>query len=339
MMATDQLFVSPLAPLLLALGAAVLCAALIAVLFPLLRRYALARPNARSSHRVPTPQGGGIAIVAATLVIALLSPLAGGPVVPLAVLGAALLLALVGAWDDLRPMGVAPRLALQALAVAAVLASLPADLRVVPALPVVAERALEALALLWFVNLTNFMDGLDWLTVVEMLPLHAVLAVLVLTDAAAPDILPVALGLAGALAGFAPFNRPVAKLFMGDVGSLPIGLLTGWALLMLAGDGHLAAALLLPLYYLVDATLTLVLRLRRGEKVWQAHRSHFYQRATDNGFTVLQVVAWVAGLNLLLAALALVSVRTVSPLADFALLLIGLGAVALLLRLFARPRA
>ena len=94
-----------------------------------------------------------------------------------------------------------------------------------------------------------------------------------------------ALALLGALIGFAPFNRPVARLFLGDVGSLPLGLVAGWLLALLADKGHLAAALLLPLYYLADATITLLRRLARGERVWQAHRTHFYQRATDNGFT------------------------------------------------------
>ena len=78
----------------------------------------------------------------------------------------------------------------------------------------------------------------------------------------------------------------MARLFLGDVGSLPIGLLLGWLMLMLAGRGNLAAAVLLPLYYLADATLTLIRRLAHGEPVWQAHRTHFYQRATDGGFSV-----------------------------------------------------
>ena len=99
----------------------------------------------------------------------------------------------------------------------------------------------------------------------------------------------VAAALCGALLGFAPFNKPVARLFLGDVGSLPIGLLVGWLLLQLAGTGALAAAILLPLYYLADATITLLRRLARGEKVWEAHRSHFYQQATDNGFSALAV--------------------------------------------------
>ena len=108
--------------------------------------------------------------------------------------------------------------------------------------------------------------------------------------------------------GFAPFNKPVAKLFLGDVGSLPIGLLLGWLLLMLAGKGHWAAALLLPLYYLADATLTLIRRIVAGEPFWQAHRSHFYQRATDVGFTVNSIVARVFATNLALVGLALVTV-------------------------------
>ena len=93
----------------------------------------------------------------------------------------------------------------------------------------------------------------------------------------------VAVALCGAMLGFAPFNKPVAKIFLGDVGSLPIGLLLFWLLLLLAGSGHLAAAMLLPLYYLADTTITLLRRLIAGEPVTQAHRKHFYQRALDGG--------------------------------------------------------
>ncbi len=89
----------------------------------------------------------------------------------------------------------------------------------------------------------------------------------------------------------------MAKIFLGDVGSLPIGLLLGWCLLQLAYGQQFAAALLLPLYYLADATVTLLRRMIRREPFWAAHRSHFYQRATDNGFTVLRVVSEVFALN------------------------------------------
>ncbi|MEW6639752.1 MAG: glycosyl transferase [Pseudomonadota bacterium] len=315
--------------------------ALIVVLRPLLVRYALARPNARSSHRIPTPQGGGIAVIAAAIAgVALAAPwgLPGelGPVA--VVLGAAVLLAVVGAVDDLRPIPVLPRLVLQAAAVAAVLAALPGGLRILPPCPLWLERAVLLLGLLWFVNLTNFMDGLDWMTVAEMLPVTAALALFALAGTAPSETLPVMLALAGALIGFAPFNRPVARLFLGDVGSLPLGLIVGWGLIQLAGRGHLAAALLLPLYYLADATLTLGLRLSRGEKVWEAHRSHFYQRATDNGFAVIAVVGHVFVLNLVLVALAALSLAWPSALAGAGLVAVGAAAVAFVLVRFARPR-
>jgi len=117
-----------------------------------------------------------------------------------------------------------------------------------------------------------------------------------------------AAALLGAILGFAPFNKPVARIFLGDVGSLPMGLLLGWLLLQVAEKGHLAAALILPLYYLADASITLARRVAAGEEFWRAHRKHFYQRAIDRGLGVLQVVGRVFGVNLALAALALSTV-------------------------------
>ena len=139
---------------------------------------------------------------------------------------------------------------------------------------------------MWFVNLVNFMDGIDWMTVAEAVPITGAIVVLGLAGIVPSLATLVALALLGAILGFAPFNRPVARLFLGDVGSLPIGLVLGWLLLLLAASGHLAAALLLPLYYLADASITLLLRIARREAVWQAHRSHFYQRAVAGGLTV-----------------------------------------------------
>jgi UDP-N-acetylmuramyl pentapeptide phosphotransferase/UDP-N-acetylglucosamine-1-phosphate transferase len=146
------------------------------------------------------------------------------------------------------------------------------------------------------------------------------------------------LGLAGALLGFAPFNRPVARLFLGDVGSLPIGLLSGWCLLELACRQHVAAALLLPLYYLADATITLFRRVAAGERFWDAHRSHFYQRATDNGWSVKQVVTRVFLLNLLLAGLAAISVAARATVVDVMMLALGgVGVSAALVRFSRSP--
>ena len=121
------------------------------------------------------------------------------------------------------------------------------------------------LAGLWFVNLVNFMDGIDWMTAAEVVPIAAALVAIGYLGALPPE----AFRGAGARRRddwFAWFNRPVARLFLGDVGSLPIGLLLGWLLVLLAGGGNFAAALLLPLYYLADATITLLRRLAGGER-------------------------------------------------------------------------
>ncbi|KIZ41556.1 MULTISPECIES: glycosyltransferase family 4 protein [Rhodopseudomonas] len=321
--------------------AAILCAVATWALMPLLARYALARPNARSSHRSPTPQGAGIAVILSTLtvaggVIAVTSPVAAG--LPTMLFVATVVIALVGAVDDIRPIPVMPRLALQALAVGAVLLTIPGELRLLPVAPLWIERGVLFLAGLWFVNLVNFMDGLDWMTVAEIAPVTGALVVLGLFGALPPAATIVAAALCGAMLAFAPFNRPVAKVFLGDVGSLPIGLLVGWCLLELALRQNFAAALLLPLYYLADASLTLLRRLKNREAVWLAHRSHFYQRATDNGFSVRQVAGRVLTTNLVLAILAGLSVMLGSGLADLILLGCGAATVAILLVQFATPR-
>ena len=324
-----------------AIVAALVCVVLIVVLNPLLHRYALAKPNARSSHRTPTPQGGGIAVLAATIVATALGlfSLAFSLATPLvAAFAAALVMACVGAADDIRPLGVAPRLVLQTLAVTAVIFALPSDLHVIGFLPVWIERLLLVIGGLWFVNLVNFMDGIDWMTAAEIVPISAALVALGCAGALGRDGIAVALALGGAMIGFAYFNRPAAKLFLGDVGSLPIGLLTGWLLVLLAGGGHLTAALLLPLYYLADATLTLLRRLSNGERVWQAHRTHYYQRATDRGFSVTEIVARVFAVNLALGALAVATAMADSLLADFAALALGAALVGWLLYSFTRKR-
>jgi UDP-N-acetylmuramyl pentapeptide phosphotransferase/UDP-N-acetylglucosamine-1-phosphate transferase len=343
--ATSNLIISmshfELAITAVGIAAATLCAALTPILRPLLVRYALARPNARSSHVVPTPQGAGIAVIGATLLvagIAILSVLVAQPVALWAVFGATVGIAVIGAADDLRPISVAPRLVMQAAAVGAVLFAIPADLRIVHDCPIWLERSLLLLAALWFVNLVNFMDGLDWMTVVEVVPITGALVVIGLSGGLPPSATFVAAALGGATIGFAPFNRPVARVFLGDVGSLPIGLLLGWCFLELAFRQHLAAAILLPLYYLADASITLLRRLAKREAVWLAHRSHFYQRATDNGFTVMQVVGRVFVLNIGLAILAGLSIYLDSTGTDLGLLALGTAAVAVVLRQFSTPQ-
>ena len=323
-------------------AAGLLSAGLTWAIRPLLRQYALARPNARSSHRVPTPQGAGIAVVAATLLVAGLIAALRNPAqasIPVALLAAAPFIAMVGFADDVRSIPVLPRLMLQALAVGAIVFSAPSDLHIVPAAPLWIERSLLLLAGVWFVNVVNFMDGLDWMTAAEVVPIAGAMIAMGWFREFPGPVNIVAAALFGAMLGFAPFNRPVAKVFLGDVGSLPIGLLRGWCLLQLGYSQEFTAALLLPMYYLADATVTLLRRLLRGEQFWTAHRSHFYQRATDNGFTVMAVVSEVFLLNAGLAVLAIASTMTASTAIRLCLLLLGGAATALIMYRFSRRAA
>ncbi len=325
--------------------AAALCAGALVLLLPWLKSYALVRPVDRSSHREPTPQGGGLGVILSTFAAAwfaagVTGTLPQGALAQLSTLTAAVaLLTLVGLLDDMHGLSPGPRLFAQCLAVGLLVATLPIDMRLFSPLPLWVERLCLVVVGVWFVNLVNFMDGIDWMTVVEAVPITAAIALLGLAGVISPLATPVALALLGAMLGFAPFNRPVARLFLGDVGSLPIGLVLGWLLLLLAASGQLAAALLLPLYYLADATITLALRIGRREAVWQAHRSHFYQRAIAGGLTVPGVVARVFGTNIALAALAMLSVVAGNTLTSLLCSIGGAVLVGSLLAHFAKRLA
>jgi UDP-N-acetylmuramyl pentapeptide phosphotransferase/UDP-N-acetylglucosamine-1-phosphate transferase len=331
--------VTPLV-LLIALCVSVLVTAMAChLLRPLLKRYALARPNARSSHKAPTPQGGGIAlligmIAALGAALAIAMPARASEIV--LVMGAAMALGIVGAVDDIRPLSPALRLGLQALCVAIVVAFLPPpDL---PFLPPQLEKSFAVLAGVWFVNLTNFMDGLDWITVAGFAPFAGFVALMGLSGVLPTEPALIGAALLGALLGFAPVNRPVARLFLGDVGALSIGLIGAYLLYRVAGTAGVIPALILPLYHVADATLTLLRRLFKGERVWEAHRTHAYQRATDHGFSVMSVSLHVFTLNFLLCGLAFAALKSAKLTTQLGCLGLGFGLTLLLIGRFSRRR-
>ncbi|MEX0759607.1 MAG: glycosyltransferase family 4 protein [Tistlia sp.] len=302
----------------------------------------LDRPNERSSHTAPTPRGGGLSVVGALLVgwpLLVWQATAAAleaALVPafLAVYAGALALAAVSFVDDVATLGAGPRLAVQVLAVAAALAFLSEagfGLVFQGLLPPWLDRLLAAVAWLWFVNLYNFMDGIDGITGVESASLGIGLA---LVFALGGALLPAGLALlvAAAALGFLVWNWQPARIFMGDVGSVPIGFLLGWLLLLAAAEGQWAAALILPGYYWADATLTLLRRALRGERVWRAHREHFYQRAVQRGLDHAQVARRVALAGAGLVVLALLA----GPLGAPAVLAGAVLLVGLLLRVLAR---
>jgi UDP-N-acetylmuramyl pentapeptide phosphotransferase/UDP-N-acetylglucosamine-1-phosphate transferase len=302
----------------------------------LVNRSVLDHPNARSSHAVPTPRGGGIALVAVLLCawghVGLLVPEVAAPL--FTVLAAAGVLAAVSWRDDVGGLSPLPRLAVQVAAVAAGLAALPPEPVFQGLLPTWADRVAAGLAWLWFVNLYNFMDGIDGLAGVETAAIGLGVALIAVLGDVGPDVAVYGIALAAAALGFLHWNWQPARIFLGDVGSVPVGFLGGWLLLTLAAAGHWAPALLLPLYYLGDATITLARRLFAGARIWEAHRSHFYQRATTRAGTHAGAVRRVARANVALVLAAAVVARA-PGLAAWALIF-GVAVVALLLYTFVR---
>jgi UDP-N-acetylmuramyl pentapeptide phosphotransferase/UDP-N-acetylglucosamine-1-phosphate transferase len=292
----------------LAAAAAAVCGIATGALIPLLRRRnMLDRPNERSSHAVPTPRGGGIAVIG-TVLLAWLGLAATGRVegaIWLVCLAAGALGAVC--WiDDVHGLSPATRLLAQGAAVAIGLLVLPAP---VNGLTEWFGSTVYDLAVgfvwLWWVNAFNFMDGIDGIAGGEAAAISGGLIVLgAVGTTLDPSVALLGAAILGAALGFLAWNWSPARIFLGDVGSAPLGYLTGFLLAGLASAGRWKAALILPLYFLADTTITLGRRLLRGETVWQAHRQHLYQQAVSRGLNHGGVVRRVIAADLLLIACA-----------------------------------
>jgi UDP-N-acetylmuramyl pentapeptide phosphotransferase/UDP-N-acetylglucosamine-1-phosphate transferase len=278
-------------------------------LLPLFANYAMARPNARSSHKVPTPQGAGIVIIiiwaALLLLLAIGVDLGSYVLSTIALTAGAWGLMLLGWRDDLVPLSAQLRLGVQALCAALVLVMMPSEWRVLgEAVPLMLERVIALIAMLWIINLTNFIDGMDTITISWMLPLLTGSAWM-----ASIGHIPVVAGLValilmGAMLGFWPLNRSPARLFLGDAGALPLGLIAAWLLYIIASEVSITAAMLMGAYPIFDATLTLARRIKRGAKLSEAHRDHLYQHLLDASFPAQWISVAIALAQTLTMALA-----------------------------------
>lgn len=278
-----------------------------------LRRYALARslmdiPNARSSHSVPTPRGGGVAIVLSFLLALPLLAAMGLLAWPLAwaLLGAGAAVAVLGFLDDHGH--IAARWRLLGHFAAAIWALF--WLGGLPPLTLLGfsvdldwlGHGLAAVYLVWLLNLYNFMDGIDGIASVEAICVclgGALLYWLVMPNDAAGMLL--CLLLAAAVIGFLFWNFPPARIFMGDAGSGFLGITLGVLSLQAAWAAPqlLWSWLILLGVFIVDATFTLMRRLLRGDKVYEAHRSHAYQHASRRFGRHLPVTLIVGAINIL----------------------------------------
>lgn len=253
------------------------------------RKYALNKlvldiPNQRSSHLFPTPRGGGLAIVVATLFGALV---AGQwlEVLPhlIAYLVPSLIIAGVSYWDDLGHVKARWRLLAQFIAVFSAywLIGQPISLNI-ESFPLSLYLPLNFLSVIfavWLINLYNFMDGINGIAALTASAVAIALVALLFSVDAPLHLFIVPLMLLGANLGFLIWNFPVAKIFMGDIGSCFIGLIMAilfWQL----GAWNPLFYIILPIIlatFLVDASLTVFLRLLRRQKIYHAHREHAYQ--------------------------------------------------------------
>lgn len=253
--------------------------------------YVLDHPNERSLHERPVPRGGGLAILLAIIICGAalgfyrpVSGLTGAGV-------AALIVAIVSFLDDRRSVTPAGRLAAHAVAAAVIVYSgfYPQRLDI-PGLswdwPPAAAMVLSALFIVWMINLYNFMDGMDGFA--GGMTVFGFGAFAVLGWMAGQDMfLALSAIVAAAAAGFLFFNFPPAQIFMGDIGSSTLGLLAAAFSLWGARDGVFPfwIAILVFSPFIVDATVTLIRRLLRRERIWQAHKTHFYQRLVRAGWS------------------------------------------------------
>jgi UDP-N-acetylmuramyl pentapeptide phosphotransferase/UDP-N-acetylglucosamine-1-phosphate transferase len=279
------------------------------------KRRVLDIPNERSSHKAPTPRTGGVGIVAGVVAgVAVCAAFGdGAPDTPQLLLMVALLAgATVGFLDDLMDLPTAVRMLLY-LVCAVWLASCGASVHEieVPGLPPVGIGAIgglvfSALFIAWWANLFNFMDGIDGIAGGAATVTMGALAFVFLKSG---DAFFGSVALAGAAAsiGFLAFNFPPARVFMGDVGSVFLGLTAGALSLAAVRQGLLSlpASVLLMFPFAFDATFTLVRRIVMRERFWQAHRSHVYQQMCDLGFSHKAVTLIYTVAALLFALLGL----------------------------------
>jgi UDP-N-acetylmuramyl pentapeptide phosphotransferase/UDP-N-acetylglucosamine-1-phosphate transferase len=297
------------------------------------RRQLLDRPNERSSHTVATPRGGGIAIMLViTLLLGLVSVLERN-IVSSALLLCALLLAAISFIDDVKDLPPSIRLFVQCLAAGIFLASIAfyKGLSIADINPsVLALGIASALWLVGYTNAFNFMDGINGIAAGQAF-ITGVGTALIGASALSSWSNPIVLApliTAGAALGFLPHNFPHAKMFMGDVGSAPVGFLlasfTG-AIVLIAGFSFLVPLLLLHTNYILDTAITLLRRIIRGEQFYKPHKEHFYQRLVRSGKSHTFATSLEMSLQLVTLALSLLYLRAGASVQS------GLVATALLL--------
>lgn len=290
-------------------------------------------PVDRSLHTTPVPRGGGLGITVAVIVVTfawMMSEPTPPELVPL--LAASALAAALGFWDDKRGLTALFRLSVQfnlaILLLAGFLFYFPAESfdRIFGfILPIWISLPILAIAIVWVTNLYNFMDGSDGLAGSQSATVFLALTILSVFKGD-PEAAAVCSIISAASVGFLFRNWQPAKIFMGDVGSIFLGFIAISSAIWVAlrGEINFYAALCLHGCFIVDATITLITRMRNGKTPHQAHRSHTYQRWIQSGKSHQFIALAYSGVNLFwLLPVALIMTQTPSPLVQIVLLAIA----------------
>lgn len=287
----------------------------------------LDHPGERHSHTVSTPRGGGLGIILSLLLLTVILLADRMPAYWFSCVAPGVaVLALLGWWDDHRPLGAGFRFLVQLLVCVFLLACAWRSGWIEGPLPII----LAGLFVLWMTNLYNFMDGSNGMAGVQGAFSASVLAYLFYQGGDTQSMW-LCLILAAACAGFLPWNLGRARVFMGDVGSLSLGFI--FAALIIFGIASevftVPLGLMVMALFLADSTLTLVARVIRGERWYNAHRQHLYQRLIANGWTHGRVLLIYQGINLMLVLPGIVVAEYFPalawPLALAIALIFGLG--------------
>jgi UDP-N-acetylmuramyl pentapeptide phosphotransferase/UDP-N-acetylglucosamine-1-phosphate transferase len=278
------------------------------VLKILLQKNIMDTPNHRSNHKTPTPRGGGIAI---TLILlpAILWIQSYLNIKEYYLLASIIILATISFIDDVKPLPPLLRFLMQIIAIIICIIPLYADSNMgifFGYLPLWLDMTICAIGWLWFINLYNFMDGIDGITTTETISISSgIIAIAAITLLPLEYIFYASCLIAVSL-GFMYWNWHPAKIFMGDIGSISLGFILGYLLIKLSLAGYILPCLIIASYYLFDSTLTIIKRLINGKKIWEAHSEHLYQQAVRNGKSHSKTATYIAicNANLILMAIA-----------------------------------
>ena len=261
-------------------------------------------PNKRSNHKKAIPIGGGIAIILTFLWILFFTFQNNINYEKIYYLVLSIIvISIISFIDDLKNLRIITRIPFHIIAIIFLIKSL-----------LFLHDHLYTLIILGmviflFINFYNFMDGIDGSASSEAIHIGVSIILLYIFDSSIPkELLAISLILVGASMGFIIFNWHPARIFLGDVGSIALGIIAAWLLLNLAFYKYVVAAIIIPLYYIADSTLTITKRLLQGKKIWQAHSEHFFQKAVRKGLSHAKVTRKIILTNFILCILSVISI-------------------------------